>query len=83
MTGFLDLLNFITEWIYCGVFFIFITTFLPLRGKSRLLHVIAFLRAVWYRRSSFTRKTRGIFSGRCSDFALILWYSIAEDGRRN
>ncbi len=42
MTGFLDLLNFITEWIYCGVFFIFITAFLPLRGKSRLLHVLAF-----------------------------------------
>lgn len=42
MTGFLDLLNYITEWIYCGVFFIFITAFLPLRGKSRLLHVLAF-----------------------------------------
>lgn len=42
MTGFLDLLNFITEWIYCGVFFIFITAFLPLRGRSRLLHVLAF-----------------------------------------
>lgn len=46
MVELLDLLNFITEWIYCGVFFVFISAFLPLRGKSKLLHVLAFLHAV-------------------------------------